>query len=251
MQVEGIAESLAPNNPLYLYQYLFSNRELDLYEERGNWKEQREKIAEKRQDAIAELLASQELNGVIDLARSVTLPLEVGHALGAIGNYEIDKTLISDFLLSEEKAIKSFVSAYLWRRRYINGWEWADSIRPILEVKEQIAQFFSYLPFEKDAWDRVEEWLETDEVEYWKCTAANPYNVNENIEYAIEKLLQYNRPSATIECLWAIHSSKGTFNSEQCIQALLAVFFKLVGTIFSIFNPRLSSQYFLPYLGSA
>ncbi|MDO9263004.1 MAG: hypothetical protein Q7U02_03495, partial [Desulfosalsimonadaceae bacterium] len=54
--IEAVAGKLAPSNPLHLYQHLFADRDFDLYEENGNWEEQRKKLDERRKKAVEEIL---------------------------------------------------------------------------------------------------------------------------------------------------------------------------------------------------
>jgi len=222
VRIESLANNLAPIDPFNFYQYLFSDRDFDLFEEKGNWDEQRKNLDEKRQEAISKLLAEYDLEGVIKFSDTVLSPRDVGHALGAIADSEIDRKLLPVFLTLDNQNHKAFISAYLWRRHNLQGWEWADNLPKVDWTKEQLGQFLSYLPFEQNAWDRAQTWLQVAENEYWVRTPANGYQTDDDLHYAIEKLIQYGRPRAAIDCLGKQRFDKQTINNDQCLRALLA-----------------------------
>lgn len=67
-----------PTNPFNLYQHLFTDRDFDLYEENGDWAEQREKLDTRRETAILGIFQQDGVDGVIRFAESVSSPGQVG-----------------------------------------------------------------------------------------------------------------------------------------------------------------------------
>ena len=65
-----------------------------------------------------------------------------------------------------------------------------------------------FLPFKKETWDRAAQWLGAAEKEYWSKTNANPYEADNDLDVAIDKLIDYQRPHAAIGCLHKLHSIK-------------------------------------------
>ncbi len=222
VQIEDIAKKVQPSDPLNLYQYLFSSGDYDLYEEKGNWDVQREKLDEKRQQAIKNLLSELGLKGVIDFIGVVSSPESVGSALGFIADNDIDKKLLPTYLGLDEQKYNKFIASYLWRRRYIHGWEWADNLSKADWTKEQLSEFLSYLPFEKNAWQRAHKWLQGAENEYWIRTSANSYDTNDGLDYAVEKLIQYGRPRTALNCISKLVYEKKPISNNVCIRALMA-----------------------------
>ena len=51
---------------------------------------------------------------------------------------------------------------------------------------------------------------------------AIPYQIDNNIDFAVDKLIEYRRPRAAINCLERIRHVKKTLNIGQCVRALLA-----------------------------
>ena len=221
-KIENVAAKLAPTNPLNLHRRLFSGRDFDLYEEKGNWEEQRRKLDERRQQAIKDILAYGGTDAVTWFAESVKLPFHVGHSLGVIAEPEIDKRILPALLETDNKKLAQFTSGYIWSRRNSNGWAWVDGLDRSGWSVSQIGQFLSYLPFTEEAWFRAGAWLGGSENEYWSRTSANPYQPDGNLEDAIDKLLENERPNVAISCLNRMLYNKQPLDKSQSVKALLS-----------------------------
>lgn len=221
-RIEQVAEQLAPTNPFNLYQHLFTDRDFDLYEEKGDWEKQRKKLDARRETAISEILQQNGAEGVIRFGESVTSSRQVGNALGAIPDSVIERTFLPHFLSSADNKRRALVSGFILRRYHLNGWKWCDDIDKSDWTQEQVGQFLACLPFTKEAWYRASEWLQAHESEYWTRTDANAYEADDELAIAIEKLLENGRPHAAIKCLDRMLHDKQPIDSNQCVQALLA-----------------------------
>jgi hypothetical protein len=220
-QIEQVAERLAPTDPFYLYQHLFTDSDFDLYEENGDWEKQWKKLDERREKAISEIFQKYGTEGVIRFAESVTSPGQVGHALIVIANSEIERVLLPNFLDTPDNKQKALVGGFIWRQYYLKGWKWCDEIDKSDWTSDQIVQFLTCLPFTKETWDRASEWLQANESEYWTHTGANAYQTDVELDIAVEKLIENGRPHAAINCLDRMRHAKLPINSIQCIRALL------------------------------
>jgi len=220
--IEAVVDKLAPSNLFYLYQYLFSDRDFDLYEENGNWEEQQKKLGERRQDAIEEILRRHGIEKVINFAESVESPYQVGYALGYCANMEIDSILLPGFLEKDNPKLFAFTKGYVWSRCVSKGWQWVDDIKKSEWSIFQIAQFLNFLPFNNETWERAAKWLDKAEGEYWTSTDVYPYQAESSLDIAIDKLLKYKRPYAAIKCLDKLRHNKQELNINQCVRALLA-----------------------------
>ena len=221
-RIENVAEQLAPTNPFDLYQHLFTDRDFDLYEENGDWEEQRKRLDVRRETAIAEIFQQNGVDGVIRFAESVVSPRQVGYALGVIADEVIEQTLLPHFLDTADNKHKALVSGFIWRRYHIKGWEWCDNIDKSGWTPEQIGHFLACLPFTKEAWDRASKWLEENQGEYWSRTGANAYQADGDLAIAIEKLIEHGRPHSAINCLDRMRHAKQPIDVDQCVRALLA-----------------------------
>lgn len=221
-RIEQVAEQLAPTNPFNLYQYLFTDRDFDLYDANEDWEEQRKKLETRRETAISEIFQQDAVEGVIRFAESVSSPGQVGHALGVIADSVIERTLLPHFLGSADNRRKALVSGFIWRRYHLKGWGWCDDINKSDWAPEQVGQFLACLPFTKEAWERASAWLQKEEREYWTRTGANAYKPDGDLAIAIEKLIEHGRPHAAINCLDRMRHAKLSVDINQCIRALLA-----------------------------
>lgn len=222
-RIENVAEYLAPTNPFNLYQHLFTNHNFELYEENGDWDEQRKKLDERRRTAILEIFQQGGIDGVIRFAESVSSPGQVGQALDIITDSVIERTLLPKFLGSADNKYKALMNGFIFERYRSKGWDWCDNLNKSDWTSEQIGQFLAYLPFIKKAWDRASEWLLTEESEYWTRTSANVYESDSYLADAIEKLIEHGRQHAAINCLGMMRHAKQPIDSDQCIRVLLTV----------------------------
>jgi hypothetical protein len=221
-RIEQVAKQLAPTNSFNLYQYLFTDRDSDLYEENGDWEEQRQKLDTRRERAISEIFQQYGIDGIIQFSESVSSPSQVGYALGVIVDSSIEQTFFPRFLDSVDKKLKGLVRNFIWRRYQLRGWEWCDNIDKSDWTQQQVGQFLACLPFTNEAWTRASKWLQIHEDEYWNHASANVYSSDGNLAIAIEKLIKHGRPHAAINCLHMMQQAEQPIDSNQCVRALLA-----------------------------
>jgi len=220
-RIEEVAVQLAPTNPFNLYQHLFSDLDFDLYEQNGDWEEQRKKLETRRETAISEILQQYGPEGILLFANSVTSPDKVGFALGIVADDVCERALLPHFLDSMDNTRKALVSAFVWRRFHLKGWDWCDGLDKSDWSPEQLGQFLAYLPFTKGTWDRASEWLQVQDSQYWTRTYADAFQADGDLAIAIEKLIKHGRPHAAINCLDRMRHAKQPIDSNQCIRALL------------------------------
>ncbi|WP_027182907.1 hypothetical protein [Desulfovibrio inopinatus] len=220
--IEQVAKQLAPTNPFNLYQHLFTERDFDLYDKSGDQEEQQEKLDARRETALSEVFQQDGVEGVIQFAELVSSPQKVGFALGVITDDALEQSLFPHFLNSTDNKHKALVSGFIWRRYQLKGWDWCDAIDKSDWTPEQVGHFLTCTPFTKETWDRASEWLQKNEREYWTRTGGNAYQANDALTIAIDKLIEYGRPYAAINCLSRMRHSKLPIDTNQCVRALRA-----------------------------
>jgi hypothetical protein len=220
-RIETTANNLSPTSLEGLHRRLFSYRCLDLYDERGNWEEQRKKLDDKRQQAIREIFKTSGLQGVLDFVVTVESPNQVGWALGIIAENDIDIELLPIYLDVENANYRQFVASFVWIRFHRQGWKWVDAIDRSKWSLMQSCQFLMYLPFETETWQRATDWLGTDEKMYWQKVPVNPYQTENDLLFAVDKLLEASRPQTAIECLHYRLYKKMPLDSTRTVRALL------------------------------
>ena len=191
VRLELVSGQLAPTNPLYRYQYLFTGHDFELYENDSDWVEQDKKLDTLRKKAISEIYHNNGIKGVFRFAETVASPKQVGHALGAFADDVIERALLPQFLDTPDKNYKELTSGFISRRYHINNWQWCNNIDKSRWTPVQKGQFLAYLPFTKETWDGVSNWLREDESEYWVRTVFNPYQANSDLIVAVEKLIEH------------------------------------------------------------
>jgi len=216
-----VADQLAPDAPFFRHQRLFSERDFDLYDEKGNYEEQRTNLEKHRQEAVWEVAASGGIEAVLAFAKAVQSPWRVGIAYGAVASPDADDAVLPNLLESEEKSLTQFVGGFIWGRFRNRGWKWVDSINTSRWTPVQIGQFLSFLPFTLETWQRAKSLLGEDQSDYWNRASANPYEADTNLELVIKQLIDHGRPYAAIRCLYRILHNKQPLDKEQAIRALL------------------------------
>ena len=162
------------------------------------------------------------MDSVIRFAESVESPSHVGHSLGVIAEVTIDATVLPALLETENKALAQFASGFVLSRQYRHGWAWVDGLDKSDWSVTKIGQFLSYLPFTDEAWNRVPALLGESEREYWGRISVNPYHTDCDTGVAIDKLIEYGRPHAAINCLNKMLHDKHPLDKSQSVKALLA-----------------------------
>ncbi|PLX91479.1 MAG: hypothetical protein C0621_11010 [Desulfuromonas sp.] len=221
-RIEHVSERLAPTNPFYLYQHLFSDQDFDLYDDDGDWDHRRKKLDERRDNAISEIFQQKGADGVISFGETVPSGMQVGYAIAVIDDNELERYLLHKYLDTNNNKQKALIGSFIGRRFHQNGWEWCEALDKSAWTLGQIGHFLACLPFGYATWDHVSSWLQEQEREYWIRTGANAYHADGDLAFAIEKLMQYGRPHAAINCLYVMRQEKQTIDSSLCIHALLA-----------------------------
>ena len=218
--------TLEPSSPEVKYHYLFSNKDFDLFEERGNFDKQRIRLDKLRQAAISEIIGDGRIELALNFARKVAAPHEVGKALGEIASSEIEEAILPSLLNSEDdiliRVLAGFILARYWKLKN----DWVDAVLEKDWAPELRAKFLIFLPFEEQIWERASSNLGKDHEElYWRSAQVNPYGPDRDLTFAIEKLLEYGREGAAVMCIaWAcIADDSFLFNEALAIRSLIAV----------------------------
>lgn len=222
-KINDVAKSLTPSSPFYTHKRLFSKREFELYDEKGNYEEQRQKIDEQRENAIEEIFNSGGLSKIITFLEQIETPFKVGFALGSNQKIDVDQELLPSYLKTVDDFISEFIRGFIIGRFHNKGWEWVDQLELSKWNVSEKGGFYSYLPFSDETWSRVKKQLGKDESIYWSKTSINPYDAKDNLEFAVKKLLEYSRPSSALRCLKLKIFEKEPFNHQLAIDALDAL----------------------------
>ncbi len=216
IKIEKAADALTPNSPDIRYRYLFGERYYNLYDEKGNYEEQKKRLEDIRENALTKILDTGGISYLLNFALNVSDPFQVGFTLGNIASNSIEKEILPKLLISKNEFEKKLIKGFVWSRFWKEGkkWEWADNL---LTNKWNVAQksvFLTLLPFEKETWMRANKHLKTDEGLYWQNSSFYPSKDEQHFTECIKKFIQYNRPNAAIRCLGHVTYKKKDFNAE-------------------------------------
>jgi len=221
-KIEDVARALAPQNRLNLYRRLFNGRDFELFEEKGNWQEQQKELEDRRQLAIKEILDIDGSEAVVRFANMVESPWNVGLSLGFVADSGMDSIVLPNLLEAESKNLAQLANGYVCGRYYSQGWAWVDKVDMTSWSPSHKGQFLAYLPFIAGTWRRSKELLGEFEEQYWSKASVNPYQVDSEMHIAVDKLIEYGRPNAAINCLYKNLHDKQPLDQTRTIQALLS-----------------------------
>ena len=220
-KIEKTAKALVPQAPKLKYHYLFSDRNFDLLDGKGDYDEQQKRLNEVRQGAVKTIFEAGGLPAALAFAQSVSAPHEVGRALGVIAPKEVEDELLPSQLNAKDETMKQVVSSFVWARYRDFKWTWVDAVLERNWNAEQKAAFLMLLPFEEKVWHRVSTHLgKQNEKLYWQETRVG---FDQNPTIAIQKFLEYGRVSAAVECIARTADDDEQFDVSLATEALWAV----------------------------
>ena len=221
-KIDSVAKRLAPDTPILRHQRLFSESDFYLYEGKGNYEDQSNKLEHRRQRAVEEIATNGGPQAVLHFATIVQSSWRVGIAFGMVATKDADPIILPHLLESQQKALIQLAEGFVRGRFHSHGWKWVDDTDTSQWTAAQIGQFFSFLPFTPDTWQRANQLLGEQVSAYWVKTNVNPYETKTGIEVAIDQLIKYGRPLAAIRCLSMMLYAKQPFDSARTVRALIA-----------------------------
>lgn len=215
----ALVSDIEPKDITQLCERLFNRDEHDLYENVGDWKEQREKLQTRRNEAISAILSESGLDGVIDFSSQVQAPYRVGFSLGNVSDDRIDQGILPKLLTDPN--CREFIDGYIWSRHLSSEWQWVDELDKQAWSQKELLHFCLALPFVEETWTRVGAWLNDGGENYWKSVEFNSYQAEGNILIAVDRLLEVGRPTRALDCLQSLKFHKQQIDFELTIKALI------------------------------
>ena len=169
-----------------------------------------------QKEALEDLLKLG-IKKVIEFANTTKDPYRVGIALAEIElNSDDEKTVLQ--LLNEDGYTMS--QGYVYRKFYCKKFEWLNTIDINDIDKNGRVRLLTQLPNNKLVWEKVTEFLSNDEDEYWKNVDIRFVEEGSEYNYALEKLLNNNRPVKALELIsMALHQNRD-FSEDLAAKAL-------------------------------
>lgn len=218
-----ILKQFAPIAPTDIYPRLFKRNAIHSYFTKGDWKEAQRQLEKDQQKAVKTILAQGGVDAVVKFAGTVEDPTNVGVSLGVIADADLDQKVLPILLNSGQEPTERFLSGYIWIRYRDLGEKWITDIGARSWAIHQTSQFLLSLPFNSATWKLAKELLGKSEGEYWQKVQVNPYQTEDDLSFAIDKLLAFNRPKAAIGCFDRLAQEKKSFDANLAMKALLGV----------------------------
>ena len=147
----------------------------------------------------------------------------MGVAFGMTAPIEADSAMVPTLLESEDKSIVQFTGGFIRGRFWSRKWQWVDEIDTTDWTPSQLGQFLAFLPFASDTWKRVTQLLQVDESSYWSKTSVNPSGDDQNLEMAIDRLVEHGRAHDAIICFEQMRYKKRKLGNQQAVRVLQAI----------------------------
>jgi hypothetical protein len=220
--LELIAARIAPEDPGIQDEHLFTERFPDI--PRLDPSRLLEQVDELRRNAVARIMSSFGIEGVVDFASRVEAPSIVGGVFGSMAkspSEAMDAILISDALPERPIRFSSGVSS----GAYIQfGDSWLSRIQHEIETgRVQVALLQSlseWWPIDPTVWNWISQFGEDAERRFWQ--GKQPWGLKskgEELSYVVSQYLHFERPEFVIE---ALSSRASEISSSQLIEALIA-----------------------------
>lgn len=211
-RLEELQRRFEPRELVARYAWLFGAHPELPEDRRGGWAHLQEAIARARLLAVRVVHTQRELAGLLDLARHVERPGELGATIGwsELLTGEEDR-LLREFLAGDDVVRLQLARGFAAARVRSRGGEWAET--KLADPTQgwspaQRAELLACLPFEQRTWDLAEGSDAETERRYW-CL-VHPYGINDavDLERAARKFLEHGRPYTVIDVI-SLHAGGG------------------------------------------
>ena len=157
----------------------------------------------------------------MELSEQIELASDLGGTVAQNINFIVDEILLRELLNSVDKTQMQFVAGLVLGKFSCEGWQRFNALKLKDWPKPQIAQLLAYMPFNTEAWEQAIKLLGEEEKQYWQKTNASPYWEENNLITAVDKLIQYGRPRAAINCIDRMLHTKQPLNINLTVKALM------------------------------
>jgi hypothetical protein len=223
---QEVADALMPSDEEVREAHLFSDREFDLYTEKGNWTEQSAALDTKRAEVMSNLVERKGFECAVNFGLSTESTWRAGRALAQAMITVSPPPSLAPVLGATLPGADNLLSAFIRESVRLGGWAWFDAISLTAYPDAQQVRVLTALPFGEGAWATVDRMPDSLVSAYWREVAVNPYELEGEAATAVRRLLGASRPRAAIGCLalaihagWALEPDL----AMRCLQDLLTV----------------------------
>lgn len=218
-RLEDAAIAIKPTKTSILHQRFFNHYGHEFYTT-DNYEEEEKKLAERREQAVSEVITQDGAPQILMMAKSVKLPAELGRALGRVGNADLDAFFLPYYLDNAEQPLLDLARGYVWARYFKATFEWVLKLDTSPWTLQQQIAFFVALPFHAVVWRLAAKQLGSASQEYWGRIWPNVFQAKVDLLEAVTCALDNKRPDIAISGINALLHLKQTIPNELCVRAL-------------------------------
>lgn len=218
-RLDDVARKLQPTKSYIFYQRLFNYYGHELYTT-NNFQEEDKKLSVQREQAVREIIAQDTVSILIEMAKSVKLPAELGMAVGRIGSADLDAFFLPKYLTDAEQPIIDLTRGYIWARYFKAKFEWVQKLDITSWTLPQKIAYFAALPFHAAVWRLAAERLGPSSKEYWGRIWPNVFQADNDLLEGVSCALDNARPDIAVSGINALIHLKKPIPNELCIRAL-------------------------------
>jgi hypothetical protein len=201
-QVEQVADSFKPPDPVAAHSWLFDEHWPDIGGERLEYDEEEARLNKARASAVRDVLEAGGFDGLIRLAETVEIPGFVGVGTAFHSSQELDERIVA-FLDSDNDKLVGLARGYSYARVNGEGADWLQKAldrldgRPVAQAR--LLQAEDDLP---EAWRLAAELGSEVEQAYWQEFSTMGRGADfELVNEATGSLMKFDRPIAALDLM--------------------------------------------------
>jgi len=202
--LKNIYKKIDLKNPIYRNLYLFENVCPTILEIPSglDYHKQQESIGNYQRKALEEILSSQGIDGLKNLATSVNNPAIIGRVLESVKFSSNVENELLNWLSSNEISLNILAKSYI-STRGLKDKKWFNSIMQKKKDKwpsQKIASFFTCVPIDKKILKTINSMDIEAKSYYWKTGNFSYLEEDESdcANIVLDNLIQYGRPLAAV-----------------------------------------------------
>ena len=201
-KIQDTSNKIKPNNPKYIYRYLFSKDDHFYFDDKTKWENYIKEIEDARSFALERILEYGGIDDIFDFAFSVDDRYKVGYSLFVLENIVIQNIILPEYLDSMDIVKNQLVNGFIIGNYSNKGEAWLDAIDFSTWSKDKICSLLLNIAYSEKIWDKALKMLGDNVNIFWEKFSQSPYALNGNLVIAIDNLIKYGRPLYAAEVIY-------------------------------------------------
>lgn len=202
-RLKRIADKLEPDNPVLINEWLFGHdarfARVDILDD---YEEYQRVLKERRISALNTIVEEIGVDGLLELVRRCGDCSSVGWLSGLERLMEFSDIDYAIIIASGSDGELHFLHSYIGGRFHVDGVEFLAGLPLDSMDHDQAAFVLCALPFTRNTWDWMEQNCSAEQcTAYWKRSRGFVRKSQEDVQYAVAKLLEVERPFQAADTL--------------------------------------------------